>query len=425
MTFPWLPDPERYKHPRLSWLLQYVFGIVLSRMIRVDHDLPPGFEPPPGTLVVSNHLRDSDAPIVGMLLCRRDGVRIRGALPFFATREDLFQPGAMANLLYTCPRPFIHLLRLIPLRWFFRNVRAIPMRRLREFTWQDTLHELERIGLGACDPVEVFNARGQRELRDCLGDLPARVDAINPWHMGTMRVGRWGLRRLTMSTLRRLDPEFRAVVTQHLRDAADRLDEGNTVYFAPEGCVSLNGRFGRIRAGTWQLGRMTAHPLPFLPLAISYDPLGPGRTRVVVRKGDMMPNLDVNDPSTLVHAVRSPLIAHRVITPSHLLAQFLCVHAEPFATHELVAWLDDAKAATRDAGLALDPLFSRMTTEALVDERLRWLQRKRLISGGNGTWQNHWKADTAPTWMRPAGVVRYLVNALSDFSPELARTLSP
>lgn len=425
MAFRWLPDSEQYAHPRLSWVIEFAFDVVLDRMFRVEHDVPPDFMPPPGALVVSNHLRDSDAPILGTLLYRRKGLHMHGRLPFFAMREDLFQKGALANLLYACPRPVNRLLRLIPLMWLFHSVRTMPMRRLREFTWHDTLRELVRAGLGPDSPLDVFNARGQRELKDCLETLPDRVDAINPWQLGRMRVEYWGLRRLSLSVLRRLAPDFRATITQQLQDFARLLDAGHNVYFAAEGHVSPKGRFGRIRAGTWQLGRMTASPVPLLPFTLSYDPLGPGRTRVIVRMGDMLDNPDVDNSAAFADQVRTALVARRVVTPSHLLARFLCECSTPFAARELVAWMEHAKAATRDAGLELDPLFERMSLQALVDERLRWLRRKHLVGRANGGWHNRWESDTPPGWLNPAGVVRYLANALADFAPGLVRTLSP
>src|SRR5690625_1067470 len=424
MAFRWLPDSEKYVYPRLSWFLQCAFDVVLARMFRVDHDLPPGFQPAPGTLIISNHLRDSDALILGAQLFGRDGVHMRGPLPYFAMREDLFQRGALANLLHACPWPLIHLLRAVPLGWLFGNVRTLPMRRLREFTWHDAWREVVRAGLGPHPPEEVFNARGLRELRQRLPRLPARVDAINPWRLGSMRVRPWGLRRLTPQVRHRLSPDFRAVVAHQLDVLVRRLDEGHCLYFAPEGHISVDGRFGRIRAGTWLLGRMTARPMAMLPLTLSYDPLGPGRTRVIVRTGDVLDSLDPHDSRGLARTVRRSLVAHRVVTPSHLLAQFLCMRDTPFTRRELIAWLDAAKRAVTQAGHALDPLFARTDTEVLATGRLRWLRRKRLVACRGGSWHNCLDRTVAPGWLHVHGVVRYLANALDDLDPELARTLS-
>lgn len=423
MSFRFLPDPERYRRPRLAWLLQLAFTSVLHRMFSIEHDLPPRFRPPPGTLIISNHLRDADGPIVGALLCHRDGPRILGALPNFAMREDLFQDGALANLLYRVPRPWIHALRLIPLGWIFDCLRTHPMRRLAEFTWQDTLRLLAQSELRHCPPEQIFNRRGLEELRASLGELPARVDQINPWHMGATRVAHWGLRRLKLDALQRLAPTFRATVQRQLREFAGHLEADQNVFFVPEGGVSRDGRMGRIRAGTGYLAQMLPSPLRLLPMAVSYDPLRPGATRVIVRHGPLLHAADGNHPRQLSRTITDALYAQRVITPSHLLAQFLRLRQAPFSTDELVQWLDQARATGVAAGLKLDPMFKRMSGDQLVRQRLRWLRGKHLVRQLGCRWQRTLDTDAEPGWLNRSGTVLFLANALEDVAPQLVHKL--
>lgn len=424
MRFRWLPDPECYTHPRLSWLIQCLFDLVLGRMFRVEHDLPEDFRAPPGALVMSNHLRDADAPIVGALLFRRRGLHLHGRLPYFAMREDLFQREGLANLLYAVPRPMLRLLAWIPLGWLFANVRTLPMRRLREFTWHDVLRELAGVGQGAAAPAQAFNRRGQRELARCLGSLPARVDAINPWRMGHARVAGWGLRRLSPDAMERLAPAFRGTVTRQLAHFARLLDDGQNVFFAPEGGTSPDGRLRRIRAGTWRLLGMTSTPPPVLFFVLSYDSLAPGRTRVLVRNRVWRPSAEDCRPRAVSEVVRKQLGQHRVVTPSHLLAWFLCQRPGRFRERTLTDWLQTAIGVIRETGPELDPLFARRTLPELVDERLRWLRRKRLVRRRAGVWYNAWPAGSMPGWLRVSGQVRYLANAFADMAPEAARRLS-
>lgn len=424
MSFRWLADSQRYTHPRLVWLFAYAFEWVLGCMFRVDHDLPTGFRLPTGAVLAANHMRDFDGPLLAVLLLRRDGAHLRGRLPYFAMREDLFHPGGLANLLVAGPTALIHLLRLIRLNRFFGALRTLPLRRVREFTWHDTLRELSRAGLGNADPAEIFGARGRRELRHCLGDLPAHVDAVNPRQLGRMRLAHWGLRRLSRATLGQLAPGFRATVSRQLQHFAQLLDAGENVYFAPEGGRSTDGRFGRIRRGAWQLGRMAAKRVAIAPFGISYDALGPGRTRVIVRHGKLLQEPDTGNPRTFQAELRRAIVACRVITPSHLLAHFLCVRKTPFHTAELVDWMAHGRDAAQDTGLALDPLFDRSAMPLLVRERLRWLRRHGLVGRANDRWHNRFSADAPPGWRNAPGTVRYLANAFADFAPELAARLS-
>lgn len=164
-----LPEAEYYPHPKLSWLIELGFDFTVGALYRVERVLQPGCRP--GTLVVSNHQRESDVPIVCAALVRRNGLRILDPLPFFAMREDLLHRDALSNLLAKWPRPIAKTLGRIPLRWLFQGVRTMPMRRLREFTLGDTVEALIEGGLGDVAPETVFNARGQR---DVTKGMPAR-----------------------------------------------------------------------------------------------------------------------------------------------------------------------------------------------------------------------------------------------------------
>ncbi len=421
MTFRGLPDPERYTHPRLSWLIEYLFDVVLGRMFRVEHDMADDPRVAPGTLVMCNHLRDADAPLVGRLLFHRKGFRLRGRLPYFAMREDLFQREGLANLLPACPPPLSRLLAGIPLGWLFAHVRTLPMRRVREFTWHDTLRALVRTGQGKADPARVFNGRGRRELAACLGGLPDSVDAIDPWRLGHLRTARWGLRRLSPRYLRIVGVWFRAGVRRQLARFAHLLAEGHSVFFAPEGGISPDGRLGRMRAGACGLLAMTASPPPVVCFVLSYDPLGPGRTRVLVRREAWSPGATVSCPGAFSAALATCLRRHRVVTPSHLLATYLVCHPQPFGVARLTAWMQQAGAAVREAGYELDPLLTRGAMPALVEERLRWLRRRRLVRCRRGVWHNAWPRGAAPSWWSAAGQVRFLANALADFAPDAVR----
>ena len=96
----WLPDAELDPHPRLTWLTECCFDLSVLALYRKEEMLPEGFSLDPGTLVVSNHQRDSDVPILTTVICRREGLNIRFPLPFYATREDIFLPGFLRDLLH-------------------------------------------------------------------------------------------------------------------------------------------------------------------------------------------------------------------------------------------------------------------------------------------------------------------------------------
>jgi hypothetical protein len=70
-----------------------------------------------------------------------------------------------------------------------------------------------------------------------------------------------------------------------------------------------------------------------------------------------------------------------------------------------------------------DPLFARADIHQLASERLRWLQRSRLVARTRGRFRNTVPQDAEAGWRTPAGVVRYLDNSVADLLPDVDRVL--
>ncbi len=378
MSFSLLPEAKYYPHPKLSWLIAMGFHLTVGALYRIEHALRPGCRP--GTLVVSNHQRESDVPIVCAALCRRRGLHFLDPLPFFAMREDLLDRHALTNLLWRWPRPLRRALGLIPLGWMFQGVRTMPMRRLREFMLGEAVEALVAAGLGEETPEAVLNARGQREVIGRMQKLPPHVRDITRDALGGTWRTYWGLRRLRLSALRRIEPDFRTTINTQLDSFAALLDGGHSLYMAPEGTVSLTGRFGRVRAGPWRVSTRRASPALIMPVC--------------------------------------------VLTPSHLLAWYLRHGPQRFTSAQLATWLERGRDAAHAAGVGLDPIWKRSSGMLIAQERVRWMRRKRLLEHQGGeTWRNIWLRDSAPGWDTPAGVVAYFNNSLTDFAPDFAQAL--
>lgn len=405
-------------HPVASWLMRMAGDLYIGAVYRREVLLPPDFRLLPGTLIASNHQRDVDGPVLGTVLLRRRGLRFQGSLPFYATREDLFRPGILARLTVHWPRIFSGLLRRISLAWFFPLGRTEPMRRVREFTLGDALRALMAEGFGDADAGSLMNARGQRETATRPGERSVRAllerddDALEEW---------WGLRRLSRAARAAIAPGFRATVERQLAHFAGRLDRGCCVYFSPEGTISTQGPFGRVRTGFFRIACMAESPPWIQPIALAYDTLAPGKSRVVVRAGQAF-RADTSLRGCDFDAkLRQAVLSLATITPSHLLARFLLHGPSTFRAGELSRWLDEAHASLSANRVAVDPLFERVPIEQLTARRLRWLRRKGLVTREGALFRNTCRRDAAPGWHRPAHVVRYLDNVLSDYVPDIER----
>ncbi len=410
----WLPDAELDAHPVGTWLLQMGFDLWIRAFYRREILLPRNFRVAPGTVVASNHQRDVDGPLLGTVLVRRRGLRFRWPLPFYATREDLFRPGILARLTVHWPSPLPALLGRISLAWFFPLGRAEPMRRVREFTLGETLHALVEAGLGERDCASVLNARGRRETGLAAGDATVRLASkredlpLEAW---------WGIRRLTRAARGHLAPAFRATIDAQLAHLATRLDRGRCVYFSPEGTISTDGRFGRVRGGLFRLVHMAGSPPWIQPMAIGYDSLAPGRTRVVVRIGEHFRADASLDRREFDAALRQAILDLVPVTPSHLLARWL-LHGPPaFTGNELGDWLAHCRSALHTAHPSLDPRLERARMPELAGRRLRWLERRGLVLREGERFHNTCPRDAAPGWRAPANVARYLDNNLAELVP--------
>ena len=406
--------------PLLTRFVHAGFDIGVRTLYRTDILAPHGFDFPAGTLIVSNHQRDCDVPIVGVALGRGGDAGSRWSPPFFASREDLLRPRFLAVLAEGWPKPLRALLGAIPLGWLFEAVRVRPIRRVREFTLREAARALAEAGYAEVPCATVLNGRGVREVGEAWGDQPlglacqdrgAPLDAI------------WGWRRLRPEARAALRGEFRTTVARQLADFAGLLDAGHSLYFAPEGATSEDGRFGRIRDGGRAILRLAARDHPVLPVALSYDALAPGRLRAVVHVGALLPEVDAASATCFASALRQAIARLYPITASHLIARYLAAGPERFATEDLAAWIERGRDAVVAAGHTADPLLARGRLGALAQQRLHWLRARGIVARESKQWRNVWRRASTAGWRRPANVVRYLANALTDLAPELDRTL--
>lgn len=412
-------EPRRAAATRL---VQAGSALAVRALYRCEILAPPDFALRPGTLVVSNHLRDADVPILATALYRRAGAGSRLPPLSFAAREDLLRPRALAMLTAEWPPPLPALFGRVPIGWLFTAARAEPMCRIRELTLRGLAPALASAGLGDADCGAVLNARGLRELGAHFAARPLRCAAAD---RRAPLDAAWGLRRLRRHARALLAPALRARIAMQLRDFAHVLDAGHCLYLAPEGATSPDGRFGRVREGAWRIHRLAARAHPVLPLALSYDALAPGRLRAVVRIGAPVYGLDASSARSFAAGLRHAITRLVVVNPSHLLARYLAEGPSRFTTAEVARWMDAAGRAAAAAGFALDPLLGRVAGDRLAERRLRWLAAEGIIVREPRHWRNVWPRDSRAGWRGPANAVRYLANALVDLSPELERALRP
>lgn len=243
---------------------------------------PRRFRLEPRTLVVSTHRRETDVPVIGPLLYFGGRLwRHRDERMSFAARDDMFLPGFFAGFPPDLSPRVRRLLFPIGVRSFLPRIQVHPISSASVARAGELLHSRRESPLEEVAPAALVDEFRLRAADRGL-PLPRRSgDALRGeyadllWRSVTREEapdldGFWGARAATASA------DFRRLV--------ELVRGGGSLVVFPEGRPSPDGEIGPLRRGLSALVRR-ARPDGFLPVALAYDPLRRGRTRVVVTLG--------------------------------------------------------------------------------------------------------------------------------------------
>jgi hypothetical protein len=285
-----------------------------SAAFRADLIGPRRFPLEPGTLVVITHRRETDVPLVApALYFGTGGHRNRGNRLHFAARDDMFLPGFFAGFPPALPlRARRALYPLGVARWLpvvnVYPIRSASVARLGEVLAAQPDAPLEEL------VTEAIRARFHARASAVGSPAPARArDVLRGEHADLLwqpvspgdgvREGLddfWGRRAA------RAAGDFRTLV--------ELLRGRRTLLVFPEGRPSPDGEIGPVRPGIGALVRR-GKPVAVRPLALAYDPLGRGRTRVHLALGDPVPPPPEETDSALLGLLRRtmPLTCGQVV----------------------------------------------------------------------------------------------------------------
>jgi hypothetical protein len=235
----------------------------------------------PGTLIVATHRRESDVPVLAPPLYYRGRLReTEGEKLSFAARDDMFLPGFFAGfppglprlarrLLYPVaiarwlPRVGVHPLRSANVARLGEVLAAHPAARLDELLADGALAALlERARAGGAARPQLARDVLRGEYADVLWR------AVSPADVAPDRLAAFWSRRAGLAA-----DDFRTLV--------ELLRSGSRLVVFPEGRPSPAGEIGPLQRGIGALVRR-GRPAKIQPLALAYDPLVRGRTRVFV-----------------------------------------------------------------------------------------------------------------------------------------------
>jgi 1-acyl-sn-glycerol-3-phosphate acyltransferase len=387
----------------------------------------------PSTLIVANHRRDADAPLIAGLFLDRKGLTIRGELPYFVAREDLFHRGFLFNYLQHWPSFMRYLLGHLDLGSILRDIHAYPMRRVPERTLGEVLEDV-RLVLGDQPLDQVLRPPCSAAFRKLSGQGSGRLwlhDALAP-HFTPLLQQYYGLRRLNRDCFHAILPYEESVILSQLQGFVKILEQGRSLLLEPEGLVSETGEFLRIRRGVHFLVNTPRVPVHILPVGIAYDFMSEGRQRVFIRIGPEIRNLKGVDHRQVSQRVTDAILREVTATTSEIASHVLMKARRAGVNAVSTGYLIEAvrAAATRHAaaGVRVDPqLLDSEGSAPRVHSFLHFCRRQDILErvAANRWRLNGSRNDAAACYSDPAGAIARACNelrSLEQLHPELTDT---
>jgi hypothetical protein len=308
---------------------------------------PEGFAPGPGTLVAVTHRRETDVPVICPPMYFAMGGRGNTTRRMhFAARDDMFLPGFFAGFPPDLsPRARRLLYRVGVAKWL-PAVNVFPIRSANVARTGEVLEARREEPLESLLPAERVAAFRERAAAAGLPALARAGDALRGEYADLL----WepaspedtpGLDGFWSGRAARAAADFRTLV--------EIVRGGNVLIVFPEGRPSPDGEIGPVRPGIGALVRR-GKPSAVRPLALAYDPLVRGRTRVHLVLGPpvRLQGKEVEDELLTLLRATMPLTCGQVVAGRlHAGAD-----ADPAALERDLA---EAVAVATEAGRRVEP----------------------------------------------------------------------
>ncbi len=402
------------------------FGIdlLLRALYQVQIRGREHFTRSPSTIIVSNHRRDSDGPIIASALVNRCGFDFKGVQPFIVAREDLFRKGFLWEYLTTWPPWMREFLSPINLQKVMHRLQVYPMRRIPERNLGETLADVADF-LGDLPLAQVLKPRWVEQFKSlspptCRPTLS--VKQVLARRFRRLLSVRRGLFKLTLPCFLALKPYERQMIDDQLKHFTDILESGRILQFEPEGTTSPNGSFQRFRGGLHLLLSRTRAPVRVLPIGLTYDFMTTGRQTIFLNMGPELTDLQALSRKQVDQKVSTAILNEHTITTSHLASQFLATvrrRGHFFTFAELLDHVGRAAERCVADGIYVDP---RLLVNSQLTRRVRRYLQFALHTGmiaGRGrlfysTGQDGQPAQAGLT--DPEATITYITNELESFS---------
>lgn len=401
------------RHWYRNWITLVMY-ITSHTCYEVEAHGTENFKYEPSTIIACAHKRDIDIPVViPCLYFLKRPSRLKSLRNlYFPARDDLYERGFLMLYFPVLDR-FRFILRRISVDWNFRAVQACPVKLPDEQTANQLLNETIRL-------------EGDRLLREALteewlkrlmGETPANCelhlsDAVRLAPLATL--SQYATPRMFKEPLAsRIRERHHRTIMGQLRVLTRILDKGGSIFIAPEGRVTPDGRFGKMRAAFTRIVQQAHSDVKMLPVNLTYDFMDTEKPKVIVNIGQEVSSLNYYNKSELAELVKQKVASLSTVTMSGLGSRWLVEAGEEGCEWVRFSQLRDKLwqelGQLRKSNVPLD---SRLLTRQGFEERL-----ERFVQYGFGSGQLFLEAcEQVPVGVGAA-------DSAADFSPVYDRWL--
>jgi len=346
-------SPHRLRHdfiinlkPRelFYWLIGNLVYWSLRATMRVQlYGMAEHYGPPaPATLIIATHKRDWDP-----LLFAAYSYYHRGWLApderriGFAGRADIWDRGFLATVVgyRNWPRWSQWLLDKTSFGPIANRMRGYPILRIPEFTLRQYFRALltEEGDLPLSDVLSLdallsFTHREdalhhKQQQRPAKEARPLRLSDVLGWAYRSLTNRPIHSRYLIPARYEQLRAWLRSTTDRQLETLARSLDSGDTLWFNPEGAITLDGSVMRLRTGLYSLIGRARPDVRCLPVNLAYDFMTTRRRMIVcLGVGPELTGLRELDRAELSRRIAPALARQTIVTMSQLGSKRLLAH---------------------------------------------------------------------------------------------------
>jgi hypothetical protein len=318
---------RKMRHSYRNWVtMRFYLGSRMNYRLKV-HGIKH-FKYRPSTIIACGHKRDMDIPLVipVFFLFQRPSRLKYLRLLYVAARDDVFEDGFLMNYfpLLDQIRP---VLARLSVKRIFDLLQACPVKLPDEQTVNQLLHETRRIE-GNLAVSEAFDEEWQRRL---LGENAGKPDLTlsDVIYRAPLEVlAQYATPRMFREPLAtRIRQRHATTMVQQLRTMTRILEKGGMLLVLPQGQVTPDGRFSKMRAAITRLVLQTRAETTLLPTNITYDFMDTIRPSVTVLIGPEVTGLKHHTKNELAEIIREKVARLSCVTLGGLASRWLVAAA--------------------------------------------------------------------------------------------------